>query len=726
VTTDYDVLLASDLRFPGGTSASLAEEVRAQAAGGYRTGLVQVFGPLVARPHPVNPLLRACVARGHADLLPPTATARAPLAVLRHPGIFQQAPRPSPVLTVERVLLVANQPAVSASGEVHYDPELVDRVVLEWLGHRPLWAPIGPLVRSTLAGAAIELRAQDWVNLIDVDEWAADRSARRGPVPVIGRHSRPQPAKWPATAQDLLAAYPEDGSVRVRILGGAGPAVELLGELPAAWQVEEFGARHPREFLADIDFFVYYHHPDWVEAFGRTVMEALASGAVAVLPPALRRSFGAAALYAEPHEAMAVVRRLHADPAAYAEQSRRGQRWVRDRHGPEAHLRRLREVSGGAGPRGTAPAASPGPYARDTAATVLFLSSNGAGMGHLTRLLAMARRAGPRVRPLFLSLSQAVPVVERDGFPYEYFPSRTALQIPPGEWNRLFAARFRQALAEHRPGAVVFDGTWPYQGIVDVRPEFPGTRFVWSRRAMWKADTPPDQLAKSSSFDLVLEPGELAAGLDRGPTTTARDARKLRPVTYLGAADLLPRAQAAAELGLDPDRETVLVTLGAGTINDLRSDLGIVTAALAGTGAQVVLTQPMIAGVATALDADVHRVSVYPLSRYSRAFDAAVAAAGYNSFHELVAFAVPTLFLPNLHTRTDDQLARARWAAEAGVGLCATQVTAQEVEPALHRLLDPVERAAMAARCRAVYPGNGARDGMAAIEELLAGSEVAR
>ena len=60
--------------------------------------------------------------------------------------------------------------------------------------------------------------------------------------------------------------------------------------------------------------------------------------------------------------------------------------------------------------------------------------------------------------------------------------------------------------------------------------------------------------------------------------------------------------------------------------------------------------------------------STFPMSRYFRAFDMAVAAAGYNAFHELIAFAVPTLFVP-MPRNTDDQAARARWAAEAGVGL---------------------------------------------------------
>ena len=44
-----DVLMLSDLRFPGGTSGSVAEEIAAQAQVGWSTGLVHLNGPVVSR-----------------------------------------------------------------------------------------------------------------------------------------------------------------------------------------------------------------------------------------------------------------------------------------------------------------------------------------------------------------------------------------------------------------------------------------------------------------------------------------------------------------------------------------------------------------------------------------------------------------------------------------------------------------------------------------------------
>jgi len=64
------------------------------------------------------------------------------------------------------------------------------------------------------------------------------------------------------------------------------------------------------------------------EEFGRAVLEALAIGLPAVLPPVFRETFGDAALYAEPIEVWGRIAALWADEAAYLAQARRGREFV--------------------------------------------------------------------------------------------------------------------------------------------------------------------------------------------------------------------------------------------------------------------------------------------------------------------------------------------------------------------------------------------------------------
>lgn len=353
-------------------------------------------------------------------------------------------------------------------------------------------------------------------------------------------------------------------------------------------------------------------------------------------------------------------------------------------------------------------------------ALVLFVSSNGAGMGHLTRLMAMARRRGDAVRPLFASMSQAVPVVGGEGFGWEYIPSRGDVGMGPRRWNVLLERRMTALLRRERPDALVFDGTFPYDGVLDAAETVGGIKLVWSRRGMWRPGLGRRQLQRAARFDLVVEPGELAAAADRGASAARGDALRVGPVTLLDAAEQVGRAEAARVFGVDPDRPTALVTLGAGNINDISSDVGrFVGRLLDEQGLQVVLTRPVIADDEARFGERVHGVSVYPVSRYFRAFDFAIAASGYNAFHELVQFGVPTAFVPNTSTAMDDQEGRARWAEQAGVGLCVDEVTEAQVDRVVTALADPVRRLRLASRCGELAQPNGAGAAMAAVESLL-------
>lgn len=345
--------------------------------------------------------------------------------------------------------------------------------------------------------------------------------------------------------------------------------------------------------------------------------------------------------------------------------------------------------------------------------TVLLVSSNGVGMGHLTRLLAYARRLPEGVRAVVLSLSQAVPVVAQDGLVWEYLPSQGATGLRPARWRRLFAERVTEVLHRVDPDVLVFDGTHPYAGLDTALAAHPRTRAVWSRRGMWQPGRNAHQLDKTSWFDAVLEPGDLARPADRGETAGAPDAVVVDPVTLLERGQLSSREEARTALGLPEDGPLALVSLGAGNINDTSNEVGAVAQALRSRGVGVCVTAPSIADRAYAGDG-VHLVRHFPLSEHFGAFDLAVAAAGYNSFHESLRLGVPTAFVPNTRTSLDDQAARAGYAATQGWALSVPTLVGGVAEGVVDQLL--ARGPQMAARAQAADPGNGAA---AAAEVIL-------
>lgn len=350
--------------------------------------------------------------------------------------------------------------------------------------------------------------------------------------------------------------------------------------------------------------------------------------------------------------------------------------------------------------------------------TVLMVSSNGTGMGHLTRLLAYSRKAPIGVRPYFVSLSQAVPIVAEFGFPYEYVPSAIPTGMAPARWRTYLGRRLAEAIERLEPRVVVFDGTWAYEAIDDVRVRYRDVRWVWSRRGMWYRGLNRDQLAKSAWFDEVLEPGDLSSPADSG-VTAGDEAIRVGPVTLLDRDEIVSRDEARSALGIDTDARTALVTLGAGNINDATSATRIVIDALRKLDLDVCVTVPAIAERAGTDDEHVHLISAYPLSRYLRAFDVAVSAAGYNSFHELLRFGVPTLFLPNLETSLDDQRTRANYAASQGWAHSLDRPEPESVREALDDLLQ--NGGAMVAKVADADPGNGAAAAMELVASFVGG-----
>lgn len=353
---------------------------------------------------------------------------------------------------------------------------------------------------------------------------------------------------------------------------------------------------------------------------------------------------------------------------------------------------------------------------------ILFATSNGTGLGHLNRSMAIARRLPEEHESRFFTLSQAAPAVAAAGHRVEYFPSyRRPGSGSDQQWNMRLRRRLEQLLSEAEPDLVVFDGVHPYRALTHVLTRADAPRSIWSRRAMWRAESATAALARTGAFDAVLEPGELAESVDRGATVERRDeAVRVAPVIYLDREELTSRDKAAAELGLDPSRATALVSLGQGPELDQA-----VAAALGSLSAdpdlQLVALQSSISDALEVPEGTIRLQGRFPISRLYRAFDLVVAAAGYNAFHELIHFGVPTLFVP-MHRQTDDQAARASWASEQGVALAAKGPLDPEIPGLAAQLLEPSTRERITAAALAASPGNGA-GAAAALVAAMAGGE---
>lgn len=348
----YDVVFVSDWRGDGGPQNSMIQEIAALKAQGYSVAIchMEALRFMTSRMELLSPRIQALINSGDVDQVTLLDDVETTLLLMRYPLILQFPPDLQSKIRARHAIMVVNQaPHESDGSDQRYEVHDCIRNARKLFATDPIWAPQGPLVRDIIAPLLPKalLASLDLTGFVDPSHWRMMRKPLSGARPVIGRYSRDDAMKFPENRDMLLACYPATGSCDVRIMGGTKTCLKLLGTdgLPANWTMLEHRQIPTRDFLEDIDFFVHFDNSNIVEAFGRSLLEAIASGRVTILPEKFRRVFGNAAIYCKPEEVESVVHSLWNAPDAYRKQSETARRVVEEKFSETAFLRNLFELA---------------------------------------------------------------------------------------------------------------------------------------------------------------------------------------------------------------------------------------------------------------------------------------------------------------------------------------------------------------------------------------------
>lgn len=705
-----DIALLADIRVGDVAAPCHAAAARALIDAGYSVVVVPVLADAIAAdPYRIDPDMRTLLRDGRLRRVSPAATVECSLALAFDARILAGLEGGPEIRAGHRIVTVERPAGLTDLPRRELD-RFRARAELA-LGGPITWCPTSILARDALLQAVPDwnLTERDWAPVApDLSHVRPDAEERARPAIGRARIARSRPSgDWPASlVTSPLVALRERADPH-------GPDLSWPQAAPS--EIWPDRAVSLADFLRKVDFLanpdVARDDPLPVEA-----LMALSAGVVPCLPESYRDLFGNAAIYGSGSDLAKAVIGLKMDPDLMVSVRQGGAALLREVFAPDFLLAHVESLIGAPGKAVFAPIIHAEPPAR-----ILFYSTNGVGMGHLTRQLAVARRLPERLQPIFVSHSRAVDIVRQFGFVGEHLPYHATYGEARAHWNVGLARTLDAAFAFYRPRAVVFDGNVPFKGFLAAIADHPGMATVWIRRAMWGPGRDLEALDRAAAFDLVVEPGEPAWARDDGPTAAAEaQVRRVPPVRILDQAEIPCRADACAALGLDPSRTNVLIATGAGNNFDMAGIIGrVIDQLMRLPELGLAVAEWQIAEARPDLPSSVVRLTGYPFAQYLSAFDAAIAAPGYNTFCEHLASGLPTLWLPNENAQMDRQIERARFAVDNGVGRLLRREAPFAVAEALAGLLDPDSRATMAERGARLASLSLSRNGASVIADML-------
>lgn len=324
MTAPIRIAYVIDPRFPGGTSAAVAAELRVVSA----FGAVSVHAVESAMFHgrSIAPQLQAAF-----DDLAIEPVWNAPVIagdiVLLHNPAFLKFQHSFPTrIFCRQLYVIAHENFERPGGHEGFDVAgclaQIDRATLAL---DKILAPISRVNRATverwIAGrpgfGGWTVRPEDWFNIcaFDLCPPTATPADRRG------RHSRPGAEKFPLLAA-LDLCFPAHAAANT-LLGADSLIAE--GIVRPHWHLLPFGGLALDRYFEMVDFMVYFTAPTWRESFGRVLAEGLAAGKVVISDPETAATFGAGVVAARPEDVDAVIARHVADPGLYRRQVESGQ-----------------------------------------------------------------------------------------------------------------------------------------------------------------------------------------------------------------------------------------------------------------------------------------------------------------------------------------------------------------------------------------------------------------
>jgi predicted glycosyltransferase len=359
---------------------------------------------------------------------------------------------------------------------------------------------------------------------------------------------------------------------------------------------------------------------------------------------------------------------------------------------------------------------------------IICYAINGAGMGHVTRLLGVARwmrrlitfMEGVQPEILFLTSSDASDMLADARFAAFKIPSKTVARtaaLEKMEYRRLAKHFIWQTLGVFAPDLLVVD-TFPSGSFDELFQVLDGPfkKAFIHRNVKSDYASRPTFRAAMGFYDTVVIPHR-AEPESANATQDVRADNKSNSVShhYTGEViqferEQLPDRQTSRrELGIDDHKKLIYVSAGGGGDPTAEECLRKIIEPLSKDERYHLLVGagPLYRGRRFA-GPQITWCESSAIWRFFTGCDAAVSAGGYNTFHELLYAGIPALFYAQ-EKIADDQWLRVQSAQKQNACLTLESLdNPEELRRAVARLLDPIFAANLRANSQQYVAENGA------------------
>ena len=191
---------------------------------------------------------------------------------------------------------------------------------------------------------------------------------------------------------------------------------------------------------------------------------------------------------------------------------------------------------------------------------IVLFPTNGVGFGHFTRMYALAKRLrkkSPNTEIVFFTTMPTLQILYNEGFATYHLAGRKKHhEMTASEWNAMVEENLSLVLNQHKPKMFIFDGAFPYRGMLNAIRSRDRTEKVWVRRGMFRkgSNIPVDSI---EHFTSIVRPGDGVDVDEHLKVEVSVESHTVSPMLLMNHDEVLTKEQASGRLNL-PDGSKIV------------------------------------------------------------------------------------------------------------------------------------------------------------------------